>query len=279
LKTVKINSKILKIKLQHISQLIIGGILVFSSLNCASNKPDPNRKLIWNDEFNGRGLPDATKWNYDIGGNGYGNNEAQFYTKNRLENARVEDGNLIIEAKKENWEKNKYTSARLLTKGKFSFQYGTVEIRAKLPKGRGTWPAIWMMSENMKQWPDDGELDIMEHVGYNHGYIHASVHTKNYNHTVGTQKTDTLIVKDASEKFHVYKADWTPDKIDVYVDDHKFFTYENKEKTYKAWPFDQPYFIILNLAVGGTWGGKEGIDDTIFPQKYYIDYVRVYENK
>lgn len=279
MKTLNNKFKILKIKLQHIFHLIIGGTLVFSSLNCASNKPDFNRKLIWNDEFNGKGLPDSSKWNYDVGGDGYGNNEAQFYTKNRLENARMENGNLVIEAKKENWEKNKYTSARLLTKGKFSFQYGTVEVRAKLPKGRGTWPAIWMMSENMKKWPDDGELDIMEHVGFNQGYVHASVHTKKYNHIIGTQKTDTLIVKDVSEKFHVYKADWTPEKIDVYIDDQKFFTYENKEKTYEAWPFDQPYFIILNLAVGGFWGGKEGIDDTIFPQKYYIDYVRIYQNK
>ncbi|MCU7613570.1 glycoside hydrolase family 16 protein [Chryseobacterium sp. GMJ5] len=269
----------MKSRIQYVFNLIIGGTLVFSLLSCVSNKPDSNRKLIWSDEFNGKGLPDATKWNYDVGGGGYGNEEAQFYTKNRLENARTENGNLIIEARKENWENNKYTSARLLTKGKFSFQYGTVEVRAKLPKGRGTWPAIWMMSENMKKWPYDGELDIMEHVGYNQGYIHASVHTKKYNHVIGTQKTDTLFVKDASEKFHIYKADWTPEKIDFYIDDQKFFTYENKEKTYETWPFDQPYFIILNLAVGGFWGGKEGIDDTVFPQKYYIDYVRVYNNK
>ncbi|WP_231433723.1 MULTISPECIES: family 16 glycosylhydrolase [unclassified Chryseobacterium] len=209
--------------------ILIGGTLVFSSLNCASKKPDPGRNLIWSDEFNYKGLPDSTKWNYDVGGDGYGNNEVQFYTKNRLENARVKNGNLIIEAKKEKWEKNDYTSARLLTKGKFSFRYGTVEVRAKLPKGRGTWPAIWMMSENMKEWPDDGELDIMEHVGYNQGFVHASVHTKKYNHIINTQKTDTLYVKDASEKFHIYKADWTPEKIDVYIDDRKFFTYEKKD--------------------------------------------------
>ncbi|HEX7870578.1 MAG TPA: glycoside hydrolase family 16 protein [Chryseobacterium sp.] len=269
----------MNIKFQYIITILVGGALAFCVESCVSNKLDSNRKLIWNDEFNGKGLPDSAKWNYEVGGDGYGNNEAQFYTKNRLENARVENGNLVIEAKKESWEKNKYTSAKLLTIGKFSFQYGTVEVRAKLPKGRGTWPAIWMMSENMKEWPDDGELDIMEHVGFNQGYIHASVHTKKYNHIIGTQKTDTLIVKDANEKFHVYKADWTPEKIDVYIDDQKFFTYENKEKNYEAWPFDQPYYIILNLAVGGFWGGKEGIDDSIFPQKYYIDYVRVYQNK
>ncbi|KMQ59752.1 glycoside hydrolase [Chryseobacterium sp. BLS98] len=269
----------MKIKSRNIIRFCAAGILLFSVAGCASNKAEPGKKLIWSDEFNGKDLPDSSKWNYDVGGDGYGNKEAQFYTKNRLENARMEGGNLVIEARKENWEKNKYTSARLLTKGKFSFQYGTVEVRAKLPKGRGTWPAIWMMSENMKQWPDDGELDIMEHVGFNQEYIHASVHTKKYNHIQGTQKTDTMIVKDVSEKFHIYKADWTPEKIEVSIDGQKFFTYENKEKTYEAWPFDQPYFIILNLAVGGFWGGKEGIDDHIFPQKYYIDYVRVYQNK
>ncbi|WP_230035649.1 glycoside hydrolase family 16 protein [Chryseobacterium sp. Bi04] len=269
----------MNLKAKSIIKICAGGAFFLSVLNCASNRPDSGRNLIWNDEFNGKGLPDSLQWNYDTGGGGFGNEEAQFYTKNRLENARMEKGNLIIEAKKENWENNKYTSARLLTKGKFAFQYGTIEVRAKLPKGRGTWPAIWMMSENMKKWPDDGELDIMEHVGFNQGYVHASVHTKKYNHIQGTQKTDTLFIKDVSDAFHVYKADWTPEKIDVYIDEQKFFTYENKEKNYRAWPFDQPYFIILNLAVGGMWGGKEGIDDLVFPQKYYIDYVRVYQNK
>ncbi|PQA92913.1 glycoside hydrolase [Chryseobacterium shigense] len=269
----------MKIKFRNIIQLCTTGLFAVSVVSCVSNQTDPQRKLIWSDEFNGKGLPDSLKWNYDVGGDGYGNNEVQFYTKNRPENARMEGGNLVIEARKENWGKNAYTSARLLTKGKFSFQYGTVEVRAKLPKGRGTWPAIWMMSENMKEWPDDGELDIMEHVGFHPGYVHASVHTRKYNHIQGTQKTDTLMIRDASEKFHVYKANWTPEKIEVFIDGQKFFTYENKEKTYEAWPFDQPYFLILNLAVGGFWGGKEGIDDRIFPQKYYIDYVRVYQNK
>lgn len=266
-------------KLQPAIHLVIGGMFLLSVAGCATTRPDKSRMLIWSDEFNNKGLPDSSKWNYDTGGSGFGNEEAQFYTKDRLENARVENGKLVIEARKEDREDKKYTSARLLTKGKFSFQYGTVEVRAKLPKGRGTWPAIWMMSEDMKKWPDDGELDIMEHVGYHQGYIHASVHTKKYNHIMQTQKTDTLFVQDASEKFHVYKADWSPEKIEVYVDNKKFFTYENKEKTTGAWPFDKPYFIILNLAIGGFWGGKEGIDDTIFPQKFEIDYVRVYQNK
>ncbi len=259
-------------------QVMLGGAFILSTLQCASYKAETGKKLIWSDEFGINGLPDAAKWNYDTGGNGFGNNEAQFYTEKRPENARVENGKLVIEARKEDFEKNKYTSARLLTKGKFSFQYGTVEVRAKLPEGRGTWPAIWMMSERMQKWPDDGELDIMEHVGYHPGYIHASVHTRDYNHIIGTQKTDTVSVNDASRRFHVYKAEWTPEKIEVFVDGRKFFTYQNKEKNYGAWPFDQPYFLILNLAVGGFWGGKEGIDDTVFPQKFEIDYVRVYQD-
>lgn len=251
-------------------------------LNCTSKHSVHNedgKVLIWSDEFNYNGLPDSAKWKYDVGGDGYGNKEDQFYTKNRTENARVENGNLIIEARKENWNKNKYTSARLLTKGKFSFKYGIVEVRAKLSKGRGTWPAIWMLSEKMQNWPEDGEIDIMEHVGFNQGFIHASVHTKKYNHVIGTQKTDTLVVNDASEKFHIYKCDWSPEKIDIYVDDQKYFTYINNEKTYEAWPFDQPFFILLNQAVGGNWGGQKGIDDSVFPQKFYIDYVRVYKDK
>lgn len=248
--------------------------------SCSSKKTiqhKDGKSLVWSDEFNYTGLADSTKWNYDIGGDGFGNNEAQFYTKKRLENASVENGNLVIEARRENWENKNYTSARLVTKGKQDWKYGRIEVRAKLPKGKGTWPAIWMLSTDMKEWPEDGELDIMEHVGYNQGFIHASVHTKKYNHIIGTQKTDTLVVKNASEKFHIYTADWSPEKIDVYVDHQKYFTYVNTEKTYEAWPFNQKLYLILNLAIGGNWGGKKGIDNSIFPQKFYIDYVRIYQ--
>ena len=232
--------------------------------------------MVWQDEFDTSQI-DKSNWTFETDGDGFGNNELQFYTTDRKENARVEDGNLIIEARKEQWESNQYTSAKLITKKTFPFQYGSVEVRAKLPKGKGTWPAIWMLSKNIKKWPDDGEIDIMEHVGYNQGFIHASVHTKKYNHIIGTQKTDTLLVKDATEKFHVYRADWTPEKIEMFIDNKKYFTYINTEKTYDAWPFDQPFYLILNQAVGGNWGGKEGVDSTIYPQKFLIDYVRVYK--
>ena len=253
-------------------------LIACSFISCSSNlKNTKDKVLVFSDEFNGKGLPDSKKWTFETGGDGFGNNELQFYTQNRLENARQENGSLILEARKENWDKNEYTSAKLVTQKTFPFQYGSVEVRAKLPKGKGTWPAIWMLSRDIKEWPDDGEIDIMEHVGYNHGFIHGSVHTKKYNHIIGTQKTDTIVVKDVSEKFHVYRADWSPDKIEMFVDGKKFFTYINTEKTYEAWPFDQPFFLILNQAVGGNWGGKEGVDKSIYPQKFYIDYVRIYK--
>lgn len=248
-------------------------------VSCTAVKVKDSRILVWNDEFIGTGLPDSTKWTFEVGGHGFGNNELQYYTKNRLENARVENGNLIIEARKEKWKDKDYTSAKLITKETFPFRYGSIEVRAKLPKGKGTWPAIWMLSENLKKWPDDGEIDIMEHVGYNEGYVHASLHTKKYNHIIGTQKTDTIFVKDVTEKFHVYRADWTLEKIEMFVDGIKYFSAENNEKTYEAWPFDQNFYLILNQAVGGNWGGKEGVDNSIYPQKYYIDYVRIYKMK
>lgn len=253
---------------------ILCSLILSVSISCSSIKD--NRVLIWQDEFSKPEIDD-TKWTLETGGHGFGNNELQFYTKERRENARVEGGHLIIEARKEKWKKNDYTSAKLITKKTFPFQYGSIEVRAKLPKGKGTWPAIWMLSDNMKEWPDDGEIDIMEHVGYNEGFIHASVHTKKYNHVLGTQKTDTIFVKDATQKFHIYRADWTPQKIDIYVDNIKYFTYTKSEEGKDAWPFDSPFYLILNQAVGGTWGGKEGLDSSIYPQKFLIDYVRIYK--
>lgn len=266
-------------KLYRNIRLYLFLFILTGMLSCASNteKSKEGRILVFSDEFNTNGLPDSAKWTYETGGDGFGNNELQFYTQNRPENARIENGNLIIEARKEKWENNEYTSAKLVTKKTFPFQYGSVEVRAKLPKGKGTWPAIWMLSENIREWPDDGEIDIMEHVGYNEGFVHGSVHTKKYNHIIGTQKTDTILVKDATENFHIYRADWTPEKIEMFVDNQKFFTYINTEKMYEAWPFDQPFFLILNQAVGGNWGGKEGVDESIYPQKFYIDYVRIYK--
>lgn len=235
-------------------------------------------KLVWSDEFNYSGLPDTSKWAYDIGGHGWGNNELQYYTSRRKENAHVENGNLIIEARKENYEGKSYTSARLVTQGKSTWQYGKIEVRAKLPEGRGTWPAIWMLGANSPlKWPDDGEIDIMEHVGFNQGFIHASIHAKKYNHVIRTQKTDTVIVADCSSEFHVYGLEWTAASIKVSVDGKDFFEFKNEHSGYDAWPFDNKMYLLLNVAVGGNWGGQKGIDESIWPQQMLVDYVRVYQ--
>ena len=236
------------------------------------------RKLVWSDEFNYKGLPDSTKWGYDVGGSGWGNHELQYYTNKKLSNARVENGNLVIEAKQETIGKNAYSSARLLTKGKYDFTYGHIDVRARIPKGVGSWPAIWMLgSATPLKWPDDGEIDIMEHVGYNHGVIHASAHTRKYFHSIGTQKTATTSLPDCSEAFHIYSLDWDAESITMLIDNKPYFTFKNEHSGKEAWPFDQPFHLLLNIAVGGDWGGQKGVDETIFPLKMEIDYVRVYQ--
>lgn len=237
-------------------------------------------QLVWSDEFDYTGLPDSAKWNYDVGGNGWGNNELEYYTSKRAENARVENGNLVIEARKESWQGMNYTSARLVTKGKMSWQHGKVQVRAKLPRGRGTWPAIWMLGDtNPLKWPDDGEVDIMEHVGFDQGIVHGSVHTKKYNWVIGNGKTATTPVMDCSDSFHVYTVEWDKNNLNISVDSTSYMSYSNEHSGYDAWPFDNKLFLILNIAVGGNWGGQKGVDDSIWPQQMVIDYVRVYQRK
>jgi beta-glucanase (GH16 family) len=182
----------------------------------------PGRRLVWADEFDRPGLPDPSRWSYDVGGGGWGNQELQFYTAARLENARVEDGRLIIEARREDWQGRRYTSARLVTKGKGDWTYGRIEVRARLPAGRGSWPAIWMLgSTTPLRWPDDGEIDIMEHVGFDPGVVHGSVHTRKFNHVAGTQKTARTQVPDAQQVFHVYAVEWDRDRMRTFVDDRQ----------------------------------------------------------
>ncbi|MCF0053316.1 glycoside hydrolase family 16 protein [Dyadobacter sp. LJ53] len=234
----------------------------------------------WQDEFNYSGKPDPQKWNYDLGDHGWGNNELQNYT-DKIENAKVEDGHLIIEAIKGKSGKVNYSSARLVSKGKGDFLYGKFEIRAKLPKGRGTWPAIWMLaSENNygnKGWPDNGEIDIMEHVGFDQNKIHGNIHTKAFNHSIGTNKGNNVVIETVSDEFHTYSCEWTPESVKILLDGKDYFTF-SKEAGYDwaQWPFDKPFHLILNIAVGGNWGGQKGVDDSIFPRKMEIDYVRVY---
>jgi beta-glucanase (GH16 family) len=193
-------------------------------------------RLVWADEFNYNGLPDPKKWGYDVGGHGWGNQELQYYTERRKENARVENGLLIIEARRDSWQGHEYTSARLVTKGKGDWTYGRIEVKAKLPSGRGTWPAIWMLPTGYEYggWPSSGEIDIMEHVGFDPDIVHASVHTKAYNHKINTQKTAKIKVDNARSEFNVYAVEWTPEEIRGYVNETPYFTFRNERLTNPA---------------------------------------------
>ena len=239
------------------------------------------RKLVWADEFSTAGLPDSTKWTQEVGGNGWGNNELQYYTARRTENARVEDGKLIIEARKDNYQGKNYTSARLITRDKTTWTYGRFEAMAKLPKGVGTWPAVWMLGKNISTagWPRCGEIDIMEHVGFDEGTVHGTIHSEAYNHGKNTQKGSQIRVPDVASAFHLYAIDWTADQIEFFVDDKLYYTVQKSTlgSAEAQWPFTQPFFLILNLAVGGNWGGQKGVDEKIWPQRMEVDYVRVYQ--
>jgi beta-glucanase (GH16 family) len=243
--------------------------------------PPAARKLVWSDEFDKAGLPDSTKWSYEVGGNGWGNNEQQYYTAKRLENARVENGKLIIEARKEAYQGKNYTSARLMTQGKTTWTYGRIEAMAKLPAGRGTWPAVWMLGKNIPTagWPKAGEIDIMEHVGFDEGVIHGTVHTEVYNHAKKTEKGKAIPITGVATDFHLYAIEWTADKIDFFVDDQNYYTVQKSTlgSTEAEWPFDKPFYLLLNVAVGGNWGGQKGVDESIWPQRMEVDYVRVYQ--
>lgn len=231
---------------------------------------------VWEDNFNTATL-DQSKWTLEVNGSGGGNNELQYYTNGT--NLDISAGNLNIIAKKEAFMGKDYTSSRLITKDKGDWLYGRFEVRAKLPKGRGTWPAIWMLySENTYgNWPASGEIDIMEHVGYDPNVIHATVHTSAYNHTKGTQKSAQKTIPTATDDFHVYRVDWTPYAVRGFIDGEQYFEFINENKGFTTWPFDKKFFMILNVAVGGDWGGAQGIDNTIFPATMSVDYVKVYK--
>ncbi|MEN8191291.1 MAG: glycoside hydrolase family 16 protein [Bacteroidota bacterium] len=234
-------------------------------------------KLVWNDEFNLDGKPDTSKWGYDIGGHGWGNNEFQYYTHDSV-NVRVKDSKLEIEAHYYEDREIKYTSAKIITKKKGDWKYGRVEVKAKLPTGIGTWPAIWMLPTDREygSWPSSGEIDIMEHVGYDPNVIHGTVHTEAFNHLIGSQVGDQLTIPTSMTGFHIYAIEWYKNRIDFFVDDNKYFTFPNHNKSYREWPFDKRFYLIMNIAIGGNWGGVQGVDNSIFPTKMVIDYVRVY---
>lgn len=237
----------------------------------------PGWRLVWADEFDAPGLPDTSRWTYEEGL--IRNREAQYYTRGRPENARVENGTLIIEARKESHRDAQYTSASLTTEGRASWRYGRIEVRARVPQGRGIWPAIWTLGANRRQvgWPMTGEIDIMEFVGFDPDTIHANVHTAAFNHRDKTGRGAKTSVPRPFDDFHVYAMEWTKERIDVSVDGRTYFTFRNSGNGVREWPFDAEQYLILNVAVGGAWGGQRGIDDGIFPQRFLIDYVRVYQ--
>jgi beta-glucanase (GH16 family) len=240
--------------------------------------------LKWSDEFDKPGLPNAQLWKYDTQANkhGWANHEQQYYSDARPANARIEDGHLVIEARKEDlsdradWGGQHYSSARLLSKN--TYTYGYVEVRAQLPCGLGVWPAIWQLpaTDHLK-WPDDGEIDIMEYVGWNADHIYHTVHTGLYNHVKGTQKGILKSMPAVCGEWHTYSLLWTPEEIREGIDGRDYFRFRNEGKGSGAWPFDRPHELILNLAVGGDFGGKTGVDDSTMPWDFKVDYVRVYQ--
>jgi len=254
--------------------------------------------LVWSDEFDVDGRPDPEKWTHDIWPARKVNDEDQAYT-DREKNVRVEDGKLVIEAHREDYDNANYTSGRIHSDSNGDFLYGRFEARAKLPRGQGTWAAIWMLpsdpftyattceegedwqgSETCDAWPNSGEIDILEHVGYEMGHVHGTVHNKAYYWINWEQRKGRILLDDVDEAYHVYALEWSPERIDIYVDDALYFTYVNEGTGWKAWPYDKPFHLIMNLAVGGAWGRAGGpIDDSVFPQKMFVDWVRVYQRQ
>lgn len=295
------SSKQERLSRRHAAVPLIAAIAIGTSAGCASVQSPPapqtatgkggaasgaiglpaGYRLVWSDEFDGRGpLPDASKWDYDTGMNkqGWHNHEKQYYSGPRAENAALIDGKLVITARKEalssrpDWGGQQYTSTRLITKGKAEWTYGYFEIRAKLPCGQGTWPAVWMLG-SQGEWPASGELDILEHMGQKPDWVFSTVHTSSGHggHGVG----DGRVLKTACGRFHDYQMLWTPHEIRFGVDGQVHAAYPNLGQGPSQWPFDKPQFLILNLAIGGDLGGA--IDDSIFPIRYEIEHVRVYQ--
>jgi beta-glucanase (GH16 family) len=228
---------------------------------------------VWADEFTNTGTPDTTKWKYDLGGGGWGNAESEDYT-NSLDNASVANNVLTITAKKQSLGGEAFTSSRMISK--FSMTYGRIEIKAMLPSGKGTWPAIWMLPDTYAYgaWPASGEVDIMEMVGYDPNNVHFSAHNSTY--FAGNAKTSTMNIPTASTAYHLYREDWTPYAIRGYYDNNLVFTYVNDGKGSTTWPYDQKFHLLMNIAVGGSWGGIDGIDTAAFPTSMKVEYIHFF---
>lgn len=248
-------------------------LIIISLITLFSCQQKKQENSVFFDDFNAHNL-DLSRWNYELGNGcpnlcGWGNNERQFYTK---DNISLKDGNLVITATKDS---TKYYSGRITTKGKVEFKYGTLEVKAKLPQGHGLWPAIWMLGSDISEvgWPACGEIDVMEYVGKTANEIHTTLHTPDsYGQSINT---NIETIDNIEEGFHVYKTHWSEDAIQFYIDNQLVYTYSPEEKNEKNYTFNKPFFIILNMAIGGSFGGPD-VDDSIFPQEFIIDYVKVY---
>lgn len=261
----------------------------------AKQRPPPDRELAWSDEFDYDGRPDPELWYIEDWPPRVANSEDQAYTT-RPRNVRVADGVLIIEAHKEDYDGAEYTSARIRSVGEGDIDYGRVEVRARLPGGVGTWAAIWMLprdpyfyatncgpgddihgTADCNAWPNSGEIDIMEYVGYQENHIHGTVHNEAHYFIKWNQHKGRILIDGVEDEFHVYALEWSPERIDIFVDDSRYFTYVNEQLGWQAWPYDKPFYLILNLAIGGDWGRAGGpIDDSVLPQRMLVDWVRVY---
>lgn len=249
-------------------------ICVFLCFSAISTAQKTNYKLVWEEQFVGSQL-DESIWNFELGNGcpnlcGWGNNELQVYTKN---NHFVKDGYLTIIAKKVDGQ---YSSTRITTKSNKEFKYGRIETRAKLPIGKGIWPAFWMLGSNISEvgWPKCGEIDILEYIGKEPDVIFTSLHTQaSHGNTINTKKTK---IETIEEGFHIYALDWNEQKMDFFVDEKLVYTFNPQLKNEYIWPFDKNFFIIINMAIGGNFGGPE-VDNSIFPQEFIIDYIKVYQ--
>jgi beta-glucanase (GH16 family) len=255
-------------------RLIFVLIITILLASCGSSKKYTNAtklKLVWSDEFNYIGLPDSSKWGYQTGGNGWGNNELQYYTEKDSATAKVENGYLKITVRKQQKENRAFTSARLLTKNLADFKYGRIEARAKIPASVGTWPAIWMLGSNIDQahWPACGEIDIMEHRGKELNKIFGTLHYPG--HSGGNANGKTMVISTATTAFHNYAVDWSESEIKFYVDNNLYHIVANSDSI----PFNQHFFILLNIAIGGNFGGE--VDPLFSSDAMEIDYIRVFQ--
>lgn len=266
-------------------------LLLGTFILCSCTEPTSNYELVWSDEFDQDGQPDPTKWAYQTGNGcpelcGWGNKELQSYTDSPR-NARVEDGKLIIEVHREEMpDSMSYSSARLVTLGKASWEYGKVEFNAKIPEDIGTWSALWMLGERLESigWPDCGEIDVMEHVGKDPGRVHFTLHSPS-SYGVSENSGNTS-VSNIDTEFHTYAVEWTPDSIAFSCDNQPVYTYAPEEKNAETWPFTGPFYLLMNIAMGGNWGSeisletnglKNGIDSTLQSTRMEVDFVRVYQ--